>query len=287
MKQKRIRIPGMPTDFGVVLARLRGRAPTQADRDFSLVTPENLNAALPLSFALNTSTDVAESKANAAEVRRRARPLGLAHVGPGLRNGATEATDHGTDPDPVSILLAVLGGLGSIASIAGYVRHEKSAQTRVARRPEVERALDLIDALAWDVAGLSARISELRALLEENARRTDVNLNNYKFGFGAFRPRFSPAEMNLFLKVAHTAHQEASHCVEGAARLLQKLEDLDVPETMTAVFNEYAHRLDDLRKYDGPLLDALSRTRDVTDAVRGALSLLRHRLYDEMAETAR
>ncbi|MDD9909522.1 MAG: hypothetical protein OXR62_07495 [Ahrensia sp.] len=92
-----IKLPGVPEDLGETLARLDGRNPTEDER-----------------LRLAPDLEVDDFLPNSTTTRRKSRRL---------------------DPDPVSILLAAIGALGSVASLAAYVefRREKKAQRLKAR----------------------------------------------------------------------------------------------------------------------------------------------------------
>lgn len=103
-------------------------------------------------------------------------------------------SDSFIDPEPFSVFLSILGFLGSVASIAGYIDFRRQQRDRATedRHRLLREARDLLMSLEVDTMQMETSLRKLElVLVEGSSGQRSVPLSNLPFRFGSARPVFT------------------------------------------------------------------------------------------------
>lgn len=135
------------------------------------------------------------------------------------------------DPEPFTILLGVLGFLGSVASIAGYIEFKKKEiqQAHESRLKLLREAKDLIMSLEVDTMQIEMSLQKLEFILEEGTGNYHtIPLSKLKFQFGTCKPVFTLLGFNKFDEVSQELNRLIGRSFETVSKLLQRFYNLDI-----------------------------------------------------------
>ncbi len=121
-----------------------------------------------------------------------------------------EESDLLVDPDPFSIFLGVMGFIGSVASIAGYIEFRREQ-----RRPITEARVKLLREAKY-----------LLMTLEVDTMQTETSLR--KLEFGSCKPLFTLQGFNKFDEVIIVLNSLVGRSFATISNLLQKLYNIDI-----------------------------------------------------------
>lgn len=147
--------------------------------------------------------------------------------------------NHKTDPDPVSISLAVLGALGSLASIASFLEGRKHQRHTITPFYDPEHALwgnksvsfktkfrDRITKLDAGFEDLKGRLETLYSLLSEVEYIDGTILSEQPFLFGAVQPLLDKQDLALFFRIQNEVNQLCNKITKECQGLIRVLDDL-------------------------------------------------------------
>jgi len=135
------------------------------------------------------------------------------------------------DPEPFSILLGVIGFVGSIASIAGYIefRKKEKLQAQESRLKLLREAKDLIMSLEVDTMQIEASLQKLEFILEEGTGvYQTISLSKLKFEFGSCKPVFTLHGFNKFDEISLELNRLLGKSFETVSKLLQRFYNLEI-----------------------------------------------------------
>ena len=135
------------------------------------------------------------------------------------------------DPEPFTILLGILGFLGSVASIAGYIEFkQKERQQALENRLKVLReAKDLIMSLEVDTVQIEVSLQKLEFVLEEGTGNYHkIPLSKLTFEFGTCKPIFTLLGFNKFDEISLELNRLIGKSFETVSKLLQRFYNLDI-----------------------------------------------------------
>ena len=169
------------------------------------------------------------------------------------------------DPDPVSIILAALGALGSVASLAAYLGHhrDKARQRTKARRTILRSLASLREA----VSEIERSLDELERLLGQYDRSKVSTRSVLKApaDFGGTPPLFDFFEFSVYQMIAQRVTSAFDRCVADTHEIMDGIEDgsLDVPADLFSELGELQSRLNTLRYERRSISEILSGIRHV------------------------
>jgi len=137
-----------------------------------------------------------------------------------------EESDLLVDPDPFSIFLGVMGFIGSVASIAGYIefRREQRRPITEARVKLLREAKDLLMALEVDTMQTETSLRKLEFVLAEGTSEYhSMPLSKLKLEFGSCKPLFTLHGFNKFDEVITELNRLVGRSFATISNLLQKL----------------------------------------------------------------
>ncbi len=142
------------------------------------------------------------------------------------------------DPDPVSIGLAVLGALGSVASIVSYL------ESRTQQRGEIYKFVDPISGfwgnksastktkfkdritkLDASLEDLKGRLQTLESLLSDVDYLNGENLSRLRFEFGAVQPLLEKQDLLLFFRIQNEVNILCTKITKECQALIRLLDD--------------------------------------------------------------
>jgi hypothetical protein len=146
------------------------------------------------------------------------------------------------DPDPVSIGLAILGALGSFASIASYLEGKKHQQERF--RPLYDMGMpgipigrksvsfktkfrDRVTKLDASLEDLKGRLETLISLLEDVEYIDGTQLSELPFEFGAIQPLLEKQDLALFFRIQNEVNYTCTKITKECQGLIKILDDLE------------------------------------------------------------
>jgi hypothetical protein len=135
------------------------------------------------------------------------------------------------DPDPFSIFLGVMGFIGSIASIAGYIefKREQKRQIIESRVKLLREAKDLLMALEVDTMQTETSLRKLEFVLAEGTSEYhSMPLSKLKLEFGSCKPVFTLHGFDKFDEVITELNRLVGRSFETTSKLLQKLYNVDI-----------------------------------------------------------
>ena len=144
------------------------------------------------------------------------------------------------DPDPISIGLAVLGALGSLASIASYLESRRHQAEKFLPFSNPQHVLfgrksssfktkfrDRITKLDASFEDLKGRLETLWSLLEEVEFVGEIELIELPFEFGAVKPLLDKQDLALFFRIQNEVNQLCNKITKDCQGLIKLLEELD------------------------------------------------------------
>jgi hypothetical protein len=135
------------------------------------------------------------------------------------------------DPEPFSVFLGIMGFIGSVASIAGYIefKREQRRQITESRVKLLREAKDLLMALEVDTMQTEASLRKLEFILAEGTSEYhSMPLSNLKLEFGSCKPVFTLHGFNKFDEVITELNHLVGRSFETTSKLLQKLYNVDI-----------------------------------------------------------
>jgi len=149
------------------------------------------------------------------------------------KNQIAKKEEYGllVDPEPFSIFLGIMGFIGSVASIAGYIefKREKRRQITESRVKLLREAKDLLMALEVDTMQTEASLRKLELILTEGTSEYhSMPLSNLKLEFGSCKPVFTLHGFNKFDEVIKELNHLVGRSFETISKLLQKLYNVDI-----------------------------------------------------------
>ncbi len=135
------------------------------------------------------------------------------------------------DPEPMSVFLGVLGFIGSIASIIGYieVRKQQHRDALANRNKMLLEARDLLLSLEVDTMQTETSLRKLEVLLlQGTSGNVAPSLARIRFEFGAARPLFTLHGFEQFEDTMQELNRLVGKSFTTTSRLLQKLYNLDL-----------------------------------------------------------
>ena len=188
------------------------------------------------------------------------------------------------DPDPVSVLLAAIGALGSVASLAAYVefRRDKDRQRSRARRSAIRAISSLREALGE----IDRSLSELERLIGRHDETLPPGRGptlEAPARFGAAPPMFDFFEFSVYQMLSQRVTRAFDRCVADTYEVMDCIEDgaIDVPTEPLSELRDLQHRLNDLKSSERSLAEILAGTRHVAQAMRRIIDdFERHIAFD-------
>ena len=152
------------------------------------------------------------------------------------------------DPDPMSVFLGVMGFLGSVASIAGYVefKRDQRRQYEHQRTKNLREARDLLMSLEADVMQVEASLHKLEfVLIEGTTEHHSMPLSKLRLEFGSCKPLFTLHGFRKYEEIMQELNRLVGKSFETTSQLLQRLYNLDVhiPEAIYQKLIELQNRL--------------------------------------------
>ncbi len=135
------------------------------------------------------------------------------------------------DPEPYSIFLGIVGFLGSVASIAGYIefRKQRNIQRRDSLKKTIHEAKDLLMALEVDTMQLEVSLRKLEFILEQGGNMfQSSSCSDIKLQFGTCKPVYTLLGFNKFDEVSIELNRLVGKSFETTSDLLQKLYNSDI-----------------------------------------------------------
>jgi hypothetical protein len=147
-----------------------------------------------------------------------------------LHSFAPSEPDELIDPEPLSVFLAVLGFVGSVASIVSLIEFKREQRQRVNedRNRLVREARDLLMTLEVDTMQIEASLRKLELILVEgSASQRPPSLAQIPLRFGACRPIFTIYGYRQYDEILSELNALVGRSFESTSRLLQRLYNLD------------------------------------------------------------
>jgi len=144
---------------------------------------------------------------------------------------ATDEKDFLIDPEPYSIFLGIVGFLGSVASIAGYIefRKQRNIERRDSLRKTIHEAKDLLMSLEVDTMQLEVSLRKLEFILEQGGSKfQSSSTSDLKLQFGTCKPIFTLSGFNKFDEVSTELNRLVGKSFITTSDLLQKLYNIDI-----------------------------------------------------------
>lgn len=179
-----------------------------------------------------------------------------------MSESGSKSEHYKVDPDPVSIGLAVLGALGSLASIASYLEGRQFQKPDSFGPFEMPLAIgrdiypsrttssktkfrDRITKLHASLEDLKGRIETLTSLLDEVDFIGETALSEMPFQFGSVRPLLDKKDLSLFFRIQNEVNQLFSKITKDCQALIKLLEDLgtDIPPNIYSKLLQLRSRL--------------------------------------------
>lgn len=142
----------------------------------------------------------------------------------------SSTSDSFIDPEPFSVFLAILGFLGSIASIAGYIDFRRQQRDRIAeeRQRLLREARDLLMSLEVDTMQMETSLRKLELVLVEGSLgQRSLPLSNLPLRFGSARPVFTLFGFRQYDEVMVELNRLVGRSFETTSTLLQRLYNLE------------------------------------------------------------
>ena len=139
-------------------------------------------------------------------------------------------SDSFIDPEPFSVFLVILGFLGSVASIAGYIdfRRQQRDRTIEDRQRLLREARDLLMSLEVDTMQMETSLRKLELVLVEGSNgQRSLPLSNLPLRFGAAKPVFTMFGFRQYDEVMMELNRLVGRSFEKTSNLLQRLYNLD------------------------------------------------------------
>lgn len=142
----------------------------------------------------------------------------------------SDTGDSFIDPEPFSVFLAILGFLGSVASIAGYIDFRRQQRDRAAeeRQRLLREARDLLMSLEVDTMQMETSLRKLElVLVEGSSSQRSLSLSNLPLRFGSAKPVFTLFGFRQYDEVMVELNRLVGRSFETTSNLLQRLYNLD------------------------------------------------------------
>ena len=123
------------------------------------------------------------------------------------------------DPDPFFIFIAILGAIGSFASIIAYVESEieRRAQEREGKKKSQRELTDLLIELESEYTELTGLLQGLEAIL-----RRGIPLSKFPFEFGGYKPLFVDEGFTRYVETVLAVNRKTGQLIELTNKILQK-----------------------------------------------------------------
>lgn len=185
------------------------------------------------------------------------------------------------DPDPVSILLAALGALGSFASLAAYlgVQRDRTRERRRARRT----VLRSIAAVREALEDIDQALLKLEKLMERAGEPGDPSALDAPAQFGSVNAFFDFFEFSAYQMLAQRVTRAFDTTIRETYEIMDAIEDgaIEAPQPLFAELRELQARLETLRTSQRRFGETLNATRHVTQSMaRIADALEGHIAFD-------
>lgn len=134
------------------------------------------------------------------------------------------------DPEPFSIFLGILGFLGSVASLAGYIEFKKQQKNLIneLRSKTILEIKDLLMSLEVDTMQIETSLRKLEFILEEGSEHNACPFSNLKLQFGTCKPIFTLQGYNKFGEISLELNRLVGKSFEVVSKLLQKLYNINI-----------------------------------------------------------
>jgi len=134
------------------------------------------------------------------------------------------ATHTQIDPDPLTVFLAILGAIGSFASIAAYIEYRLDQRNQEREYEEKTRRelADLFMALEVEYIELAGMLKGLEVILVQGTDH-DFPLSHLQFRFGGYRPLFTYQGYKKYDETLITVNRKAGKLIDLTSQILQRL----------------------------------------------------------------
>ena len=185
-----------------------------------------------------------------------------------LGRGIDQEAPRRLDPDPVSVLLAALGVLGSFASLAAYggSRPERQRDRRRARRTVIRSIAATREALE----DVDASLERLERLIRQGGAKDNsdraVDYLNAPVSFGSVNAFFDFFELAAYRTLAQRVTRAFDTTVRETFEIMDAIEDgaIEAPNDLFLELRDSQSRLETLRRSQRSFGDTIDATRAVT-----------------------
>jgi len=155
------------------------------------------------------------------------------------------------DPEPVTVILSLLGAAGSVASLLSYADWKREVSEERDRAARVE-AFDALGDAEVAMADLSARTEALGVMIAEGTRDRPWTRKSFPLRFGELRLYFSKAGMKRWQQLVSQTNSTSTRLHRAVSTLLGQLacgefklsrDTVDLLRKMESTLNEILIRL--------------------------------------------